>query len=51
MYPRSQFIEKQEAERKRLEKERDKLREKYKERAFIAEPITECKTFREQVMR
>lgn len=51
MYPRSQFIDKQESERKKLEKERDKLREKYKDRSFIAEPLSECKTFREQVMR
>jgi hypothetical protein len=28
-----------------------KMREKYKGREFIAEPLSECKTFREQVMR
>ena len=27
------------------------MREKYKGRSFIAEPLSECKTFREQVMR
>lgn len=27
------------------------MRDKYKERHFIAEPLSECKTFREQVMR
>ena len=51
MYPRSQFLDKQEAEKRRLEKEMAKLREKYKGRNFIAEPIDKCKTFREQVMR
>jgi hypothetical protein len=47
MYPRSQFIEKQEQERKKLEKERDKMREKYKTREFISEPLSVCKTFRD----
>ena len=51
MYPRSQFIDKQQAEKLKLEKEREKLREKYKDRGFIVEPLDECKTFREQVMR
>ena len=51
MYPRSQFPDKQEAEKRRLEKEMMKLREKYSGRNFIAEPIEKCKTFREQVMR
>ena len=27
------------------------MREKYKGREFIAEPLSECKTFREQVQR
>ena len=47
MYPRSQYKDKQIQEKRRLEKERDKIKEKLGGKAIIGTPIENPKTFRE----
>ena len=51
IYPRSQFKDKQEAERRRLEKEMEKIKEKLGGKAIIGTPIDNPKTFREQMIK
>ena len=51
IYPRTQFGERQETERRRLEKEKEKLWDKYKDKNLHVAPNDNPKTFRDQVLR
>ena len=52
LYPKTIYVKKQQAEKDRLEKEREKIREKFQDKSsFAGEPPKNPQTFREQVMR
>lgn len=51
MYPYSQLKDKQESQRRELEKEEAKYREKYKDKGLMVGPPDVCRNFREEVMR
>ena len=51
MYPYSQNKEKQESQRRELEKEEAKYRDKYKDKGLMVTPPDVCKNFREEILR